>query len=68
MKNSDREILKKVVKYCNDVDILMEKYQSDYKKYEWIVVMFPSLSNHPLRYEKKSLGVYSVKSVSFAKP
>lgn len=34
MKNSDKEILKKVVKYCNDVDILMGKYQSDYKKYE----------------------------------
>lgn len=34
MKNNDKEILKKVVKYCNDVDILMEKYQSDYKKYE----------------------------------
>ena len=34
MKNSDREILRKIVKYCDDVEYLKEKYNFDFTKYE----------------------------------
>lgn len=28
MKNKDRDVLQKMVKYCDDVEYLMEKYHS----------------------------------------
>ena len=34
MKSSDKEILKKIVKYCDDIDLLMKQYAFDYSKYE----------------------------------
>ena len=34
MKDKDREIVQKMIKYCCDIDFLMEKYQSDFQKYK----------------------------------
>ena len=30
MKNKDRIILKKIVRYCDDIHILMDEYETDY--------------------------------------
>ena len=34
MKDKDREVVRKMIKYCCDIDFLMEKYQSDFQKYK----------------------------------
>lgn len=34
MNNKDREILKKIIKYCNDIEFLMDKYHSDFCNYK----------------------------------
>lgn len=33
MRDRDREVLKKMIKYCSDIDFLMKKYMSDYEVY-----------------------------------
>ena len=34
MKNHDVEILKKIVRYCDDIELLKKKYNCSYDKYE----------------------------------
>ena len=34
MKDSDIEVLNSIVKYCNDIDSLMKKYNSSFETYE----------------------------------
>lgn len=34
MKNEDILIIKKMIKYCNDINSLMERFNSDYEKYK----------------------------------
>lgn len=36
MKNKDILIIQKMIKYCNDVDILMTKFNADIEKYKQI--------------------------------
>ena len=33
MKNSDRELLSKIIKYCDDVQLLLAEYGNDFKMY-----------------------------------
>lgn len=33
MKDKDREIVGRMIKYCSDIEFLMKKYQSDFRKY-----------------------------------
>jgi hypothetical protein len=34
MSDRDREIILKMIKYCNDIGLLMQKYDSDFEKYK----------------------------------
>lgn len=34
MKNSDIDILKRIIGYCNDIELLKEKYNCSYENYE----------------------------------
>ena len=34
MKNNDVEILKKIIGYCDDVELLKEKYNCSFESYE----------------------------------
>jgi uncharacterized protein with HEPN domain len=34
MSDRDREIILKMIKYCNDIDLLIQKYDSDFEKYK----------------------------------
>ena len=34
MKNEDILIIKKMIKYCNDINFLMERFNSDFEKYK----------------------------------
>lgn len=34
MKDKDREVVQKMIKYCCDIGFLMEKYQSDFQTYK----------------------------------
>jgi uncharacterized protein with HEPN domain len=34
MRDRDREVVKKMIKYCEDIGFLMEKYQSDFQTYK----------------------------------
>ncbi len=34
MKNRDIDILKKMIKYCEDFEFLMKQYDKDFNKYE----------------------------------
>lgn len=34
MNNKDKETLRRMIKYCADVNLLMEKYHSDFKNYK----------------------------------
>jgi uncharacterized protein with HEPN domain len=34
MNDRDREVILKMIKYCNDIDLLMKKYDSDFGTYK----------------------------------
>jgi uncharacterized protein with HEPN domain len=34
MSDRDREVILKMMKYCNDIDLLMKRYNSDYEAYK----------------------------------
>ena len=34
MNDRDRDVIRKMIKYCSDVDFLMKKYQSDFHAYK----------------------------------
>jgi uncharacterized protein with HEPN domain len=34
MKDKEKEIVKKMIKYCDDIDLLMKKYRSDFNAYK----------------------------------
>jgi uncharacterized protein with HEPN domain len=34
MNDRDREVISKMIKYCNDIELLMEKYNSDFEAYK----------------------------------
>ena len=34
MKKEDVLIIRKMIKYCNDIDILMKRFHMDYKQYK----------------------------------
>jgi uncharacterized protein with HEPN domain len=34
MRDRDRDIILKMMKYCNDINLLMEKYNSDFETYK----------------------------------
>lgn len=34
MKNNDIEVLKKIIGYCDDIELLKEKYNCSFEKYE----------------------------------
>lgn len=34
MKNEDAVVIKKIIKYCDDIGILMKKYDTDFERYK----------------------------------
>lgn len=34
MKDRDKEVIQRMIKYCSDIDFLMKKYQSDFQTYK----------------------------------
>jgi hypothetical protein len=45
MRDRDREVIIKMTKYCNDIDLLMKKYNSDFESYKTdISFQYPRLN------------------------
>ncbi len=34
MKNEDRKVLERVIRYCNDIELLLAEYGNDFEKYK----------------------------------
>jgi uncharacterized protein with HEPN domain len=34
MNDRDREVIKKMIKYCNDINLLMKRYNADFEAYK----------------------------------